>query len=25
LKMASQRGLGTYEFGKIRTRVRSSA
>ena len=23
LKMASQRGLGTYEFGKIRTRVRS--
>ena len=25
LKMASQRGLGTYEFGNIRTRVRSSA
>ena len=25
LKMASQRGLGTYEFEKIRTRVRSSA
>ncbi len=25
LKMASQRGLGTYEFGKIRTRVRSIA
>src|SRR5450759_949592 len=25
LKMASQRGLGTYEFGKIRTHVRSSA
>ncbi|MGA7764858.1 MAG: DUF362 domain-containing protein [Candidatus Sulfotelmatobacter sp.] len=24
LKLASQRGLGTYEFGKIRTRVRSS-
>ncbi len=23
LKMASQRGLGTYEFGKLRTRVRS--
>ena len=25
LKMASQRGLGTYEFGKIRTRVASIA
>ena len=25
LRMASQRGLGTYEFEKIRTRVRSSA
>jgi len=25
LRMASQRGLGTYEFGKIRTRVRSGA
>lgn len=25
LKMASQRGLGTYEFGKIRTRVRNIA
>ncbi len=25
LKMAAQRGLGTYEFGKIRTRVRSIA
>ncbi|MFZ0953215.1 MAG: DUF362 domain-containing protein [Candidatus Sulfotelmatobacter sp.] len=25
LKMASQRGLGTYEFGKLRTRVRSIA
>jgi len=25
LKMASQRGLGTYEFEKIRTRVRSGA
>jgi len=25
LKLASQRGLGTYEFGKIRTRIRSSA
>ncbi len=23
LKMAAQRGLGTYEFGKLRTRVRS--
>ncbi len=25
LKMAAQRGLGTYEFGKIRTQVRSVA
>ena len=25
LKMASQRGLGTYEFEKVRTRVRNSA
>ncbi len=25
LRMASQRGLGTYEFGKVRTRVRSTA
>jgi uncharacterized protein (DUF362 family) len=25
LKMASQRGLGTYEFEKIRTRIRSGA
>jgi hypothetical protein len=25
LKMASQRGLGTYEFRKIRTRARTSA